>query len=41
MLERNEVAGDDIVSAFFTVTDDCAPRSRPRPRGGWGSGASR
>jgi chorismate mutase len=22
MLERNEVAADDIVSAFFTVTDD-------------------
>ncbi len=22
MLERNEVAGDDIVSAFFTVTQD-------------------
>ena len=30
MLERNEVAADDIVSAFFTVTDDLRPRSRQR-----------
>jgi chorismate mutase len=38
MLERNEVAADDIVSAFFTVTDDLRSAFRPRRRDGMGLG---
>jgi chorismate mutase len=40
MLERNEVGADDIVSAFFTVTDDLRSVFRRRRRDGWVSAVS-
>ena len=41
ILQRNEVEHDDLVSAFFTVTEDLRSAFPARPLGGWDSGGCR
>lgn len=41
MLERNEVALDDLVSVLFTATPDLTAEFPRRPPGTWGSPRSR